>query len=104
MNSRKPVKQLERCSEARQGVVMPCQGNMLSGSGHSILHRVSDVRRYALGDLLKSLEKEVREARKGLWADPQPVPPWEWRTHKPVCYREPPVIVNCHKGFFCLVG
>jgi endonuclease YncB( thermonuclease family) len=24
------------------------------------------------------LEK-LEEARKGLWADPQPVPPWEWR-------------------------
>jgi endonuclease YncB( thermonuclease family) len=27
------------------------------------------------------LEK-LEEARKGLWADPQPVPPWEWRKRK----------------------
>ena len=83
MNSRKTVRRLERCSEARQGVVMPCQGNMLSGSGHSILHilhRVSDVRRYAPGDtVLEGLEHEAREGRKGLWTDPQPVPPGEWR-------------------------
>ena len=28
---------------------------------------------------LKGLEKEAREARIGLWADPHPLPPWEWR-------------------------
>ncbi len=27
----------------------------------------------------KGLERDAREARKGLWADPQSVPPWEWR-------------------------
>ena len=37
-------------------------------------------RKYAPGDtVLEGLEKEARGARKGLWADPQPVPPWEWR-------------------------
>ncbi len=25
------------------------------------------------------LEAEAREARRGLWADPRPVPPWEFR-------------------------
>jgi hypothetical protein len=25
------------------------------------------------------LEAEARKAQKGLWADPHPMPPWEWR-------------------------
>ena len=32
--------------------------------------------------MLEGLEKEAREAKKGLWADPKPVPPWEWRKIK----------------------
>ena len=29
--------------------------------------------------MLEKLGAEAREAERGLWADPQPVPPWEWR-------------------------
>jgi len=29
--------------------------------------------------VLERLETEAREERIGLWADPQPVAPWEWR-------------------------
>jgi endonuclease YncB( thermonuclease family) len=37
-------------------------------------------RKYAPGDtVLEELEKEAREAKKGLWVDPAHVPPWEWR-------------------------
>jgi endonuclease YncB( thermonuclease family) len=27
-------------------------------------------------------EANAREHRRGLWADPNPVPPWEWRREK----------------------
>lgn len=32
----------------------------------------------SLGDI----EKEARAARRGLWHDPHPVPPWEYRMKK----------------------
>ena len=37
-------------------------------------------RKYEPGDTtLEGFETEVREAKRGLWADLHPVPPWEWR-------------------------
>lgn len=40
-------------------------------------------RKYAPGDaVLEQLEKAAREAKKGLWAEPNPMPPWEWRKGK----------------------
>jgi micrococcal nuclease len=40
-------------------------------------------RKYAPGNIeLERLEKNALEAKKGLWVDPQPVPPWEWRNKK----------------------
>jgi micrococcal nuclease len=40
-------------------------------------------RGYAPGDtVLEGLEKKAQEAKKGLWADPASIPPWEWRKLK----------------------
>lgn len=40
-------------------------------------------RKYAPRDtVLEQLETDAREGRKGLWADPQPMPSWEWRKRK----------------------
>lgn len=37
-------------------------------------------RDYAPRDVeLRLLEEKAREARRGLWADPRPEPPWKWR-------------------------
>lgn len=39
--------------------------------------------RYAPKDSqLKALELEAREAKRGLWAEPEAMPPWEWRRKK----------------------
>jgi hypothetical protein len=36
--------------------------------------------RYAPHDReLARLEAEARKARVGLWSEPNPIPPWEWR-------------------------
>ena len=37
-------------------------------------------RKYAPSDTrLEKLEADAREAKIGLWQDPNPIPPWEWR-------------------------
>ena len=41
--------------------------------------------RYAPNDdSLAAAEREARERRLGLWAQPQPIPPWQWRSKKNV--------------------
>lgn len=37
---------------------------------------------YNTDDSLPALQKEAQEQKHGLWADNQPVPPWEWRHKK----------------------
>ena len=36
-------------------------------------------RKYSKDETLGRLEAEARQAKRGLWADPKPVAPWEWR-------------------------
>jgi endonuclease YncB( thermonuclease family) len=37
-------------------------------------------KQYAPKDtMLEQLEAEARQAKSGLWADPHPIAPWEWR-------------------------
>lgn len=36
-------------------------------------------RRYSSDYRLAALEAQARVEHRGLWADPNPVPPWEWR-------------------------
>jgi micrococcal nuclease len=38
-------------------------------------------RQYTNDPALVRLEAEARSARRGLWADARPVPPWEYRNH-----------------------
>lgn len=35
--------------------------------------------RYSTDPGFESLEAAARAARTGLWSDPEPVPPWQWR-------------------------
>ena len=39
-------------------------------------------KRYSDDKTLARPEAEARQAKRGLWADPDPVPPWEWRRRK----------------------
>jgi micrococcal nuclease len=36
-------------------------------------------RKYACDPALGEIEAEARAARRGLWSDPVPIPPWDWR-------------------------
>lgn len=35
--------------------------------------------RYVIDDSLYAVQEDARNASRGLWADPAPIPPWEWR-------------------------
>ena len=38
--------------------------------------------RYVTDRSLYAVQEDARNARRGLWADPAPIPPWEWRHMK----------------------
>jgi hypothetical protein len=44
--------------------------------------------------VLEGSEHEALEAKKGLWADLQPVPPWEWWKRKGRCRAQHSKILN----------
>ncbi len=60
-------------------------GEVLLPDGRSLNHELVRAglawmyRRYTDDQSLSDLEEEARVARRGLWADPHAVPPWEWR-------------------------
>lgn len=39
-------------------------------------------RQYSRDSSLGELEEKARAERRGLWQDPNPMPPWEWRRQK----------------------
>ncbi len=60
-------------------------GEVLLPDGRSLNHELVRAglawmyRRYTNDQSLSDLEEEARVARRGLWAEPRAVPPWEWR-------------------------
>ncbi|HBE3087910.1 thermonuclease family protein [Escherichia coli] len=38
--------------------------------------------RYNTDNSLPALQRQAQTQKRGLWADPNPVPPWEWRHKK----------------------
>jgi endonuclease YncB( thermonuclease family) len=40
-------------------------------------------RKYSTDGILEVLEREARGSRRGLWADPDPTPPWDFRAKNP---------------------
>ena len=36
-------------------------------------------RKYSKDAELLELEAEAKREKRGLWADPNPIPPWEWQ-------------------------
>jgi len=61
-------------------------GGGLRADGRSLNHELVKAglawmyRRYTNDQSLSDLEEEARVAQRGLWADAEPVPPWEWRS------------------------
>ena len=55
-------------------------------------------RKYSKDQTLAKLEADARAAKRGLWADPNPTPPWDWRDQQRSPAKSPlaelPVVPN----------
>ncbi|MEC4749887.1 thermonuclease family protein [Methylomicrobium sp. Wu6] len=60
-------------------------------------------RKYAHDKTLVQIEDNARQARAGLWSDPNPVPPWEYRHGgaKPTTTTGPAVTGTCGSKKYC---
>lgn len=48
---------------------------------------------YVTDHALYQLQNEAKAASRGLWSDPDPVPPWDWRRrYAPTLYRATPLL------------
>lgn len=50
--------------------------------------------------LYEAAEREAKAERRGLWADPSPMPPWEWR-HRPPPTEGYAAACPCGSGTIC---
>jgi hypothetical protein len=79
-----------------------CAGSVRAGNGGITLADCTVqeglclwYQKYTPGDkMLEGLEKDAGEAKKGLWADSHPVPPWEWRKRWGMNESEKPPLPN----------
>jgi endonuclease YncB( thermonuclease family) len=55
-------------------------------------------RKYSRDVTLGTLEADARAAKRGLWADAHPVPPWEWRASQAVDRDAPRVVTPAKLG------
>jgi endonuclease YncB( thermonuclease family) len=72
------VRDVDRYKRTVAEIVLPDGRNLnqeLVGAGLA-WHYVQFAKR---DTVLPTLEHKARAAKRGLWADPSPVPPWEWR-------------------------
>ena len=59
-------------------VVLPEGEDRLRQDNRMGIHRRNQSQ-YSSDSLSTALEMEARVMKKGLWSEPNPVPPWEWR-------------------------
>ncbi len=63
--------------ESIRGVVI----NVIDGDTITLLEAWI-YKKFSASRKLASLEAEARKSKKGLWAEPNPIPPWEWKAAK----------------------